>query len=532
MTRPFARAPRSRGLLMAWPLRGIVPSLGPPGRGGPASLALAAVVLLALGLVGCPDEAPPSFALGSLEVSPLELAAAYVAMRDGQVVEPRPFVRLERPGGRRLRVRRPSVQRAVSPATAWLVRDLMRSAVREGTARRAAIDGEDVAAKTGTSSDRRDAWMAGEVAGLSIVVWVGLDDGSPLGLTGSAMKTGLVFLAATLPNLLLGPIAGTLVDRWDQKRVMIVSDLVRAGLVLTLPFAAEINVWLVYPLVFIVTTVSLFFRPAKTAILPRIVKRADLTPANGAIWTGETLADIAGYPLAGVFVAFLGTNLALAFWVDSLTYVISAVLLVGLVIPPAVREAGPRVTGAIASFIEEMREGWHFLRRDAALFQNTLVSIVAQLSIGATLALMIVYAQRSLDGDIIGFPENYAIIEASIGLGNLIGGFIIGASYNSYRNSLGPAGDHSVANASADTRALWEAANAGDVAAVVDLTTDTCADPWVKFPQGNGRHNAKGQAETRELDLPDDQEPPFREIAGILGDYMDDWHHRCPQTGD
>jgi hypothetical protein len=107
-------------------------------------------------------------------------------------------------------------------------------------------------------------------------------------------------------------------------------------------------------------------------------------------------------------------------------------------------------------------------------------------------------------------------------------GFIIGASYNSYRNSLGPPGDHSVANASPDTRALWEAADAGDVAAVVDLTTNSCADPWVKFPHGNGRHNAKGQAETRELELPDDQEPPFREIAGVLGDYMDDWHHRCP----
>ena len=130
---------------------------------------------------------------------------------------------------------------------------------------------------------------------------------------------------------------------------MIVSDLMRAGLVLTLPFVAEVNVWLVYPLVFVVTTVSLFFRPAKAAIVPRIVRREDLTPANGAIWTGETLADIAGYPLAGVFVAFLGTNLALAFWVDALTYVVSAVLLVGLVIPPAVREVGPRVTGAVGS---------------------------------------------------------------------------------------------------------------------------------------------------------------------------------------
>ena len=248
-----------------------------------------------------------------------------------------------------------------------------------------------------------------------------------LALTGSAMQTGLVFLAATLPNLLLGPIAGTFVDRWDQKRVMIVSDLLRAGLVLSLPFVVEINVWLVYPTVFIVTTVSLFFRPAKTAILPRIVSREDLTPANGAIWTGETLADIAGYPLAGVFVAFLGDNLALAFWVDSFTYIISAVLLAGLVIPPAAREAGPRVAGAIAAFIEELREGWHFLRGEVALFQNTLVSVLAQLSIGATLSLMVVYAERTLSGEVIPYPESYAVIEAAIGVGNLAGGFVVGA---------------------------------------------------------------------------------------------------------
>ncbi len=248
-----------------------------------------------------------------------------------------------------------------------------------------------------------------------------------LAVTGSAMQTGLVFLAATLPNLFLGPIAGTFVDRWDQKHVMIASDLIRAGMVLTLPFVAEVNIWLIYPVVFLVTTVSLFFRPAKAAIVPRIVRREDLTPANGAIWTGETMADIAGYPLAGVFVAFLGTNLALAFWVDAFTYVVSAILLVGLVIPPAVREVGPRVTSAVGAFVEELREGWHFLRGEVALFQNTIVSVVAQLSIGATLALMVVYAERSLDGDVIPYPESYAAIEAAIGVGNLVGGFIVGA---------------------------------------------------------------------------------------------------------
>ncbi len=248
-----------------------------------------------------------------------------------------------------------------------------------------------------------------------------------LALTGSAMQTGLVFLAATLPNLLLGPIAGTFVDRWDQKWVMIATDVVRAGLVLTLPFVAETSIWLVYPLVFITTTVSLFFRPAKAAIIPRIVDREDLMPANGAIWTGETLADIAGYPLAGVFVAFLGTNLALAFWVDAVTYIISAVLLFGLVIPPVAHETTARVTGALGAFVAELRDGWRFLRGEAALFQNTLVSVMAQLSVGATLALMVVYAQRSLDGDVIPYPESYAVIEAAIGVGNLAGGFVVGA---------------------------------------------------------------------------------------------------------
>ena len=106
---------------------------------------------------------------------------------------------------------------------------------------------------------------------------------------------------------------------------------------------------------------------------------------------------------------------------------VSAVLLAGLFIPPVVREVGPKAVGAVRAFMTELREGWAFLRGDATLFQNTLVSVVAQISIGAFLALAVVYADRSLDGDIIPFPENYAMLEAAIGIGNLIGGFVVGA---------------------------------------------------------------------------------------------------------
>jgi MFS family permease len=246
-------------------------------------------------------------------------------------------------------------------------------------------------------------------------------------LTDSPLATGLVFVAATLPNIVLGPIAGTFVDRWDHKRVLIASDLLRAVLVLALPFAAMADVLLVYPIVFLVTAVSLFFRPAKVAVVPRLVDKEDLMAANSATWTAETLADIAGFPLAGLFVAFLGADLALAFAVDSATYLLSALLLVFVVLPPMVRTAAPRVGGAVRSFVGELSAGWRFMRGQPALIQNTLVSAVAQTTVGVTLALTVVYARDWLDGTLIPYPQNYAAIETAIGFGNLFGGLAVGA---------------------------------------------------------------------------------------------------------
>src|SRR5262245_4132876 len=166
--------------------------------------------------------------------------------------------------------------------------------------------------------------------------------------TESALAVGAVFLVATLPNLLFSPIAGTFVDRWDHREVMIVSDLLRAGLVLLIPLAAVTNLALAYPLVFLVTTVSIFFRPAKGAILPRIVDDEDLVPANSALWVGETFADIGGYLIAGLFVGLLGTQLPLAFWVDSVTYIASAVLIASIAVAPVTRSAASVVAGVAA----------------------------------------------------------------------------------------------------------------------------------------------------------------------------------------
>ena len=88
--------------------------------------------------------------------------------------------------------------------------------------------------------------------------------------------------------------------------MLVVSDILRAATVLLIPVAATVNIWLAYPLVFVVTTISMFFRPARVAILPRIVREDELLTGNSAMWVGETIVDVIGYPLAGLFVVALG----------------------------------------------------------------------------------------------------------------------------------------------------------------------------------------------------------------------------------
>lgn len=246
-----------------------------------------------------------------------------------------------------------------------------------------------------------------------------------LGLTGSPIAVSAVFVAAFLPNLLLGPIAGALVDRWDHREVMVVSDLLRAAAVLLVPAAATVDVLLVYPLVFVVTSITIFFRPARTAVIPRIVRDEELVTANSATWIGETLADVVGYPIAGLFVAFLGSALALAFWLDALTYVASAILIATMAIPPVVRTAA-RTGAGLRGVVDDLREGWRFLRGESVLLANTLQGAIAQVSVGTTIALTPIYAAQVLELGRLDASTTYALLETAVGVGNLVGGFVVG----------------------------------------------------------------------------------------------------------
>ena len=137
--------------------------------------------------VGTPPRPFPSIALGVFELTPLEVAQAYTLFVNGGQVQPLKGISHLQVGSKSLRPKTARRRTVARPDTTYLVTNMMRSVINEGTAAGVRANGFalDAAGKTGTTNDLRDAWFVGFTPELLTVVWVGLDDNQPIGLTGS-----------------------------------------------------------------------------------------------------------------------------------------------------------------------------------------------------------------------------------------------------------------------------------------------------------------------------------------------------------
>ncbi len=153
--------------------------------------------------VGNPPKPYPSIALGVFEATPFEIATAYTLFPNGGAIRRlKHIVEITR-GGKDVTKRDTATPRRVaSPETTFLVTNMMRSVLNEGTAQSARANGFtlDAAGKTGTTNDLRDAWFVGFTPELLTVVWVGFDDNQPVGLSGSqaALPIWTQFMKAAL----------------------------------------------------------------------------------------------------------------------------------------------------------------------------------------------------------------------------------------------------------------------------------------------------------------------------------------------
>lgn len=151
-------------------------------------------------------------------------------------------------------------------------------------------------------------------------------------LTHSASAVSFAISSMFVGGLLVGLWAGVLVDRLNRKAILIGSDIIRAILVALIPSLMGISVWLAYADLAIISMATAFFRPAIFAIIPQVVSRHNLLPANAFFSAMDTGTEVVGPALAGVLAYAYGY--APLLYIDAGTYVVSALCVLGMSIPP------------------------------------------------------------------------------------------------------------------------------------------------------------------------------------------------------
>src|SRR5215212_5565126 len=147
--------------------------------------------------------------------------------------------------------------------------------------------------------------------------------------TASGLAVGGLFIARALPPFLFGPVAGVVADRFDRRKVLILSDLLRAGIVLCfLLVNGPADLWLLYVLTVLQFSVSAFFEPARAALVPALVESNELLTANtlsSITWSAMlTLGGAIGGLTASVF------GVAVSLLVDAASFLVSAALVLSI----------------------------------------------------------------------------------------------------------------------------------------------------------------------------------------------------------
>lgn len=221
--------------------------------------------------------------------------------------------------------------------------------------------------------------------------------------------TGAV-LAEIAAVLLLGPLAGSFVDRLPRVRVMVTADVVRVLL------AATLAVWhgtpaVAYAVAFGLAAGQAFFGPAAQSLLPSLLADEELVAANSGIWTAAVTAQVLVAPVAALLATRVGFGVAFA--VNAVSFAVSAAVLTGL------REPGRTVPVTVNPFAHA-RDGLRALAALPLLRALAIGQFLAALSAGATSALLVVLAQDRLGGG-----GGYGLLVAAIGVGAALGPLLV-----------------------------------------------------------------------------------------------------------
>lgn len=234
--------------------------------------------------------------------------------------------------------------------------------------------------------------------------------------TDSPSIMGLFLAVSLLPELLTGPLAGGLIDRYNRKNILLGSDILRGLIILALAQLSSWNVLAVghiFAAAIAISLASAFFNPTLMAIIPQVVQEEELTKANSLSQMISGITTIVGPVLGAALVGFLGYSLVFSF--NALSYLISALLIYFLKLP-LVEIQQPK-----ESLLSSLKEGLQFIQASRPVCLILLAVALAHIFFGS-LVVSMPFLAKSLTGNGL---SNLGYLEATLGLGLLLGALVL-----------------------------------------------------------------------------------------------------------
>ncbi len=228
---------------------------------------------------------------------------------------------------------------------------------------------------------------------------------------------GLLMVMMAIPTLIFGPIAGTYVDRWNRKHTMMMADILRGLIVLSLIFYAQL--WYIYASIFMLATVSRFFYPAQSAIIPDIVEKDILLSANSFSQTTYMLSAILGPAIGAALVGIFGIDSVFLF--DGLSFFISAFFIFLMRYSGAIKGMKDRKKSE-RNLWKETADGIRFSMKNPVVRTIMIFVFVLVLFFGGFDPLFMIFIRDILNMGLF----NLGILMSMQGISSLLASLVIG----------------------------------------------------------------------------------------------------------
>ena len=231
-------------------------------------------------------------------------------------------------------------------------------------------------------------------------------------LKATPAQLTLISVAFLIPLALLGPVAGVFVDRWDAKRTMISSDLIRAALALGLVFVSSLSQ--IYVILFTLSAVSTFFIPAQTIAIRSITPREGLMAANALMTQALTVLRIISPAIAGAMVNWVGAKPA--YYFDGASFIFSASMIAAIAIKRATvagNTSAPSESGKLKSILNDLTAGARFIFTHATVSFVMLAMAAGMFALSCFAPLIAIYVRDMLKST----EFQFGVINSMIGVG-------------------------------------------------------------------------------------------------------------------